>query len=279
MPINSIGMKDLLEAGVHFGHKSASWNPLMRKYIFMKRKGVHIIDLQKTLSLAEEAYTYVKNEVANGKRVLFVGTKKQARQTVEENATRCGQFYVSKRWIGGLLTNFKTVRLSLNKLKNIEAVLASPEESAKHTKKELIQLTKEKDKMTSVFGGFREMKKLPDLLFVVDAYHEHIAIDEARKMGIPIVALVDTNSNPDLIDVVIPGNDDAIRAISLFVTYIGDAVIEGRAMLPEDVLAAEAAVAAEPAMAAVEGQDLPAAAEDLAEMYAAAVPEDAMDKN
>ncbi len=278
MPINSIGMKDLLEAGVHFGHKSASWNPLMRKYIFMKRKGVHIIDLQKTLALAEEAYTYVKNEVANGKRVLFVGTKKQARQTVEENATRSGQFFVSKRWIGGLLTNFKTVRLTLNKLKSIEAILASPEESAKHTKKELIQLTKEKDKMTGVFGGFREMKKLPDLLFVVDAFHEHIAIDEARKMGIPIVALVDTNSNPELIDVVIPGNDDAIRAISLFVTYIGDAVIEGRAMLPEDVLAAEAQALPEPAMAAVGGDDAAAVPEDLAELYATA-PVDGLDKN
>jgi small subunit ribosomal protein S2 len=226
-------MKDLLEAGVHFGHKSSSWDPRMKRYIFMKRKGVHIIDLQKTLSLAEEAHNYIKNEVANGKRVLFVGTKKQARQSIEENALASSQYYISQRWIGGLLTNFKTVRQSLAKLKQLDTLLNNPEESARYSKKMLINKTKERDKLLVTFGGIREMKKLPDILFVVDAFHEAIAIAEARRMGIPVVALVDTNSNPDIVDVVIPGNDDAIRSISLFIGYIASAVNEGRAMLPD----------------------------------------------
>lgn len=261
MAISSIGMKDLLEAGVHFGHKSASWNPRMRKFIFMKRKGVHIIDLQQTLSRAEDAYTYVKNEVANGKRVMFVGTKKQARQAIEEAATRCGQFFISSRWIGGLLTNFKTVKGSIAKLKYLEGLGANEEEKVKYTKKQLGKFEKEAIKLKTVLGGIAEMKKLPDLLFVVDAFHEAIAIAEARKMGIPVVALVDTNSNPDTVDVVIPGNDDAIRSITLFVNYIGEAVAEGRAMLPD---------AAEAPSVDAEGNATPAkdpSPEALAELY------------
>jgi small subunit ribosomal protein S2 len=282
MSISSIGMKDLLEAGVHFGHKSASWNPRMKKFIFMKRKGVHIIDLQKTLAMAEEAYTYVKNEVANGKRILFVGTKKQARQAIEEAAVRCGQYFISTRWIGGLLTNFKTVKGSLAKLKYYETIATNDEEKAKYKKKQLGKFEKERVKLMSTLGGIREMKKLPDILFVVDAFHEAIGIAEARKSGIPVVGLVDTNSNPDTVDVVIPGNDDAIRSITLFVNYIAEAVIEGRAMLPEGgegfdipeaaapapVEAAPAAEAgAEKAEGAAEKTDEPAAPEALAELY------------
>jgi small subunit ribosomal protein S2 len=226
-------MKDLLEAGVHFGHKSASWNPHMKKYIFMKRKGVHIIDLQKTLRLVEEAYRYVKNVVANGGSVLFVGTKKQAKACVKEHAARCGQYSIAKRWIGGLLTNFDTVKKSCNKLIELTKLLEDPNESSAYSKKELILFTKKRDKLENTFGGVKTMKKLPQLLFVVDAGVEEIAILEAKKMHIPIVSLVDTNSNPENIDVVIPGNDDAIRAINLFVSYIAEAVIEGKEMRPD----------------------------------------------
>lgn len=229
----SISMKSLLEAGVHFGHKSANWNPRMKKYIFMKRKGVHIIDLQQTLSLVEEAYSHIRNMVANGGNVLFVGTKKQAKASIQEHAIRCQMPYVSNRWIGGLLTNFKTVKQSISKLKKLEALLANEEEKASYTKKELIGFTKKLEKLEKTFGGIKDMKKLPDVIFLVDSEYENIAVQEAKKMHIPVVALVDTNANPDLVDVVIPGNDDAIRAVNLFVSFIGDGVIEGLSMRPD----------------------------------------------
>ena len=223
-------MKDLLEAGVHFGHKSSNWDPRMRKYIFMKRKGVHIIDLQETIILVEQAYNYVKNMVANGGQVLFVGTKKQAKQSVQEAATACGQYYISKRWVGGLLTNFKTAKNSIQKLNEMEAILSNDIKKGEFSKKQLVYLNKEKVKLENIFGGVKKMDKLPALLFVVDVYYEQIAVREANKMGIPVVALVDTNSNPEPVDVVIPGNDDAIRAISLFTNHIAEAVKEGLAI-------------------------------------------------
>ena len=227
MSIETIEMKDLLEAGVHFGHKSSSWDPKMKKYIFMKRKGVHIIDLQKTLSFAEKAHNQIKNIVANGGKVLFVGTKKQARQAVINCAKECKQYYVSQRWIGGLLTNFKTVRNSVEKLIEIEQILDDEIKKSKYNKKQLIKMEKEKTKLENVFGGVKEMTEIPQLIFAVDSHHEKIAVREAKKMGITIAALVDTNANPELIDIVIPGNDDAIRAISLFLDYICDAVKKG----------------------------------------------------
>jgi len=239
-------MKDLLEAGVHFGHKSANWDPRMKKYIFMKRKGVHIIDLQKTLSLVEEAYQYVKNVAANGGSILFVGTKKQAKQSIIDNAQRCGEHYVGNRWIGGLLTNFKTVRKSIDKMLELEKTIQEQEklksdisnstapgqESTvkKHSKKQIGIFTKQLAKLEATFGGLKKMKNLPDIIFTVDSSHEEIAISEAKMIHIPVVALVDTNSNPENVDVIIPGNDDAIRAINLFIAYIADAVIEGKAI-------------------------------------------------
>ena len=229
--IETIKMIDLLEAGVHFGHKSSNWDPKMKKYIFMKRKGVHIIDLQATLHLVEQAFNYVKNMIANGGKILFVGTKKQAKQSIQEAAIESKQYYINQRWIGGLLTNFKTAMNSINKLNELEKLLNDKVKREHFSKKELIQIEKKKVKLENLFGGVKTMTALPDLLFIIDSYHEHIAVKEANKMGIPIVALVDTNSNPELIDVVIPGNDDAIRAINLFTGYMAGAVKEGQSLL------------------------------------------------
>ena len=197
----------------------------------MKRKGVHIIDLQKTLSYVEDAYNYVKNVVTNGGEVLFVGTKRQASRSIKEAALECGQFYVCQRWIGGLLTNFQTVQGSLKRMNSLDEILADEGKRAHYSKKALTKMKKEKVKLEFIFEGVKNMKKIPDLLFIVDAGHEHVAVKEANRIGIPIVALVDTNSDPDPIDVVIPGNDDAIRAINLFAGYMAHAVQEGQAML------------------------------------------------
>ena len=232
MSIATIGMKDLLEAGVHFGHNSSNWDPKMKKFIFMKRKGVHIIDLQKTLTLAEQAHNYVKNVIANGGKILFVGTKKQAKQSVKEAAIECDQYYITQRWIGGLLTNFKTIQSSLKRLNALEKILSDKNILAEYSKKQISLINKNKERLEGLFGGIKKMTALPALIFVVDAKHENIAIGEANKAGIPVAALVDTNSNPDNIDVVIPGNDDAIRAISLFIDYMADAVKQGLALLP-----------------------------------------------
>ena len=222
-----ISMKQLLEAGVHFGHQTRRWNPKMKEYIFTERNGIYIIDLQKTVKKIEEAYMFVRDLSAEGKSVLFVGTKKQAQESTETEAKRCDMFYVNQRWLGGMLTNFKTIQTRINKLRQIEKM----EEDGSFDllpKKEVLQLLAEKEKLLKNLGGIKEMKKLPGALFVVDPRKEHIAIAEARSLGIPIVAIIDTNCDPDEVDYPIPGNDDAIRAVKLITAKMADAVIEGR---------------------------------------------------
>ena len=223
-----ITMKQLLEAGVHFGHQTRRWNPKMKPYIFGARNGIYIIDLQKTVRLFKQAYTFVQQTVAAGGSVLFVGTKKQAQDAIYEEATRCGQFYVNNRWLGGMLTNFSTIRQSIERLNHISAILEKPEQT-NFTKKELVNFRRVQEKLSRNLQGIREMRKLPSTVFIVDPKKENIAVKEARKLAIPIVAIVDSNCDPDEIDYVIPGNDDAIRAIRLFAARIADACIEGRA--------------------------------------------------
>jgi small subunit ribosomal protein S2 len=240
--LSLITMKQLLEAGVHFGHQTRRWNPKMKPYIFGARNGIYIIDLQKTVRLFKKAYTFVQECCAQGNSVLFVGTKKQAQDAVYEEAVRSGQFYVNQRWLGGMLTNFSTIKQSIEKLNHLGAILEKPEET-NLTKKEVSNLARQYDKLNKNLAGIREMRRLPGALFIVDPKKENIAVKEARKLGIPIVAIVDSNCDPDEIDYVIPGNDDAIRAIRLFAAKIADACIEGRAMyeasLKEDVGEAE----------------------------------------
>ncbi len=219
-------MKELLEAGVHFGHQTKRWNPKMKKYIFGKRNGIYIIDLQKTLKQFKEASKFVTDLAAGGKNLLFVGTKRQAQDAIYEEANRCGMFYVNTRWLGGTLTNFSTIRKSIHRLKEIEATLAQ-EDNENLTKKERLRLEREKEKLEKNLTGIKEMDELPDALFVIDPKQEYIAVKEANILGIPVVAVVDTNCDPDVIDHVIPGNDDAIRAIRLFTSRIADAVLEG----------------------------------------------------
>jgi len=225
----SISMKELLEAGVHFGHQTRRWNPKMRPYIFGKRNGIYIVDLQKTLQLFEEAAAFVRDLAANGGSILFVGTKRQAQDVVREEATRCGMFYVANRWLGGTLTNFSTLRRSIERLKEVERQLADNDSAL--TKKERIALERERAKMDRNLGGIREMEQLPDVLYVIDTNHEHNAVHEANRLGIPVVAVVDTNCDPDVVDYPIPGNDDAIRAIKLFTSRIADSALEGLAMV------------------------------------------------
>lgn len=222
-----ISMKQLLEAGVHFGHQTRRWNPKMAPYIFTDRNGIYIIDLQKTVKKIEEAYNFVKELSAAGGTVLFVGTKKQAQEAIREEATRAGMFYVNQRWLGGMLTNFKTIRHRIERLLELEKMEAEGAFEAL-PKKEVAVLLREKEKLEKSVGGIKGMKKLPDALFVVDPRKERIAVAEARKLRIPIVAVVDTNCDPEEIDYVIPGNDDAIRAVRLLTSKIADAVLEGR---------------------------------------------------
>ena len=222
-----ISMKQLLEAGVHFGHQTRRWNPKMKEYIFTERNGIYIIDLQKTVKKIEEAYSFIRELSAEGKSVLFVGTKKQAQESIESEAKRCDMYYVNQRWLGGMLTNFKTIQGRINKLRQIEAM----EENGQFDllpKKEVLQLLNEKEKLEKNLGGIKDMKKLPGALFVVDPRKEHIAIAEARTLKIPIIAIIDTNCDPDEVDYPIPGNDDAIRAVKLITGKMADAVIEGR---------------------------------------------------
>lgn len=226
MPV--ITMKELLEAGVHFGHQTRRWNPKMKPYIFGARNGIYIIDLQKTLRFFNHAYKFIVNLVANGGSVLFVGTKKQAQDTIREEAQRCGMFYVDYRWLGGMLTNFKTIRKSVDRLKNIETLLEEENNTTDFVKKELLKLRKEKDKIEKKLGGIKEMEKMPGVVFIIDNKKEKIAAAEAKKVGVPSIALVDTNCDPDDVDYVIPGNDDAIRAIRLFSSRIADACLEGK---------------------------------------------------
>ncbi|MDY0233336.1 MAG: 30S ribosomal protein S2 [Sulfurimonas sp.] len=224
-----VTMKDLLECGVHFGHQTRRWNPKMKKYIFGVRKNIYIIDLQKTLRYFRNTYTIVMDAASEGKTVLFVGTKKQARNSVRDAAIACGMPYVDNRWLGGMLTNFPTIQKSIRKLD----VITEMQENGQIdllTKKEALMLTRKKEKLDVYFGGIRNMKKLPDMLFVVDAVKEHIAVLEARCLGIPVVAPLDTNCDPDLITYPIPGNDDAIRSIQLFCREMTDAINEGKAL-------------------------------------------------
>jgi len=233
----SITMKELLEAGVHFGHQTKRWNPKMKKYIFGKRNGIYIIDLQKTLKLFKEASGFIANLASQGKRILFIGTKRQAQDAILEEANRCGMFYVNNRWLGGTLTNFSTVRKSIERLKEIESVLNDAEKEM--SKKERAALDRERDKLQKNLIGIREMDGLPDALFVIDPKKEYIAVQEAKKLGIPVVAIVDTNCDPEDIDYVIPGNDDAIRAIRLFTQKTADAVLEGYNLAEERYIGVE----------------------------------------
>ncbi len=222
-----ISMKQLLEAGVHFGHQTRRWNPKMAEYIFTERNGIYIIDLQKTVKKVEEAYNFLRELAEEGKDVLFVGTKKQAQESIESEAKRAGVFYVNQRWLGGTLTNFKTISKSIAKLRKLEKM----EEDGTFDvlpKKEVIKLKAERDKLEKFLGGIRDMKDLPGAIFVIDPRKEKNAILEAKKLGIPVVAIVDTNCDPDEVDYVIPGNDDAIRAVKLLTSKMADAIIEGR---------------------------------------------------
>ena len=222
-----ISMKQLLEAGVHFGHQTRRWNPKMKEYIFTERNGIYIIDLQKTVKKIDEAYYFIRDLAMEGGTVLFVGTKKQAQESIEQEAKRCEMFYVNQRWLGGMLTNFKTIQSRINKLRKIEKMEADGDFDLL-PKKEVIQLKAEQEKLEKNLGGIKEMKKLPSAMFVVDPRKEHIAILEAKALGIPVVAIVDTNCDPDEADYPIPGNDDAIRAVKLIASKIADAVLEGR---------------------------------------------------
>ena len=241
-----VSMKQLLEAGVHFGHQTRRWNPKMAEYIFTERNGIYIIDLQKTVKKLDEAYMFVRELSANGENVLFVGTKKQAGDSIKEEAERAGAYYVNARWLGGMLTNFKTIRRRIDRL----AQLRKMEEDGtfdRLPKKEVVKLELEIEKLEKFLGGIKEMNKLPGALFIVDPRKERIAVAEAHKLGIPIVAIVDTNCDPDEIDYVLPGNDDAIRAVRLIASAMADAIIEGRqgAETAEAAEAAEAEEAAE----------------------------------
>ena len=222
-----VSMKQLLEAGVHFGHQTRRWNPKMAEYIFTERNGIYIIDLQKTVKKAEEAYNFVRSVAEAGDSILFVGTKKQAQESIEQEAKRCEMFYVNQRWLGGMLTNFKTIQTRIAKLRKIEKMEADGD-FAYLPKKEVIKLKAEQEKLEKNLSGIKDMKKLPGAMFVVDPRKEHIAVMEARALGIPVVAIVDTNCDPDEVDYAIPGNDDAIRAVKLIASKMADAVLEGR---------------------------------------------------
>ncbi|MCG9967782.1 30S ribosomal protein S2 [Pelotomaculum terephthalicicum JT] len=222
-----ISMKQLLEAGVHFGHQTRRWNPKMAPYIFTDRNGIYIIDLQKTVKKVEDAYNFVKQLSLEGDSILFVGTKKQAQESVREEAERCGMFYVNQRWLGGMLTNFQTIRRRIDRLHELENMEANGTMEVL-PKKEVAQLMHEKEKLQKFLGGIKDMRRLPGALFVVDPRKERIAVAEARKLGIPIVAIVDTNCDPDEVNYIIPGNDDAIRAVRLLTGKMAEAVLEGK---------------------------------------------------
>ena len=240
-----VSMKQLLEAGVHFGHQTRRWNPKMKPYIYTNRNGIYIIDLQKTLKSLKNAYDFVRNSVMEGKSIIFVGTKKQAQAVIKEEAERCGAFYVNQRWLGGMLTNFSTIRKRVERLKELEEM----EENGTFDvlpKKEVSKLRRELDKLRKYLGGVKDMEDIPDMIYIVDTRKEKIAIAEARKLGIPVIAILDTNCDPDVVDYPIPGNDDAIRAIKLITSAIANAVLEGReGMQTKEVEEAESAVAEE----------------------------------
>jgi small subunit ribosomal protein S2 len=239
----TITMKELLEAGVHFGHQTKRWNPRMKEYIFGERNGIYIIDLQKTLKMFKEASKYVTELTGQGKVILFVGTKRQAQDAIAEEANRCGMFYINQRWLGGLLTNWMTVQKSVKRLQELDE-MATDGRYDLLTKKEVIKLERERKHLQANLAGIKNMRRLPDALFVVDSNNEAIAVKEARKLGIPVVAVVDTNCDPTVVDYVIPGNDDALRAIRLFTSKISDSVVEG-VQMAGDKRASEAGVTAD----------------------------------
>src|ERR671924_270939 len=222
-----VTMKQLLDSGTHFGHQTRRWNPKMKRFIFTDRNGIYIIDLQQTLTYIDKAYEFVKETVAHGGTVLFVGTKKQAQESIAAEATRVGMPYVNQRWLGGMLTNFSTVHKRLQRLKELEEINFEDVAGSGMTKKELLQLKREKDKLDRTLGGIRRMQRVPSAIWVVDTKKEHIAVSEARKLGIPVVAILDTNCDPDEVDYPIPGNDDAIRSVSLLTRVVADAVADG----------------------------------------------------
>jgi small subunit ribosomal protein S2 len=260
----TITMKELLEAGVHFGHQTKRWNPKMKEYIFGERNGIYIIDLQKTLKMFKDASKYVQDGAAEGKVILFVGTKRQAQEAISEEATKCGMFYVNNRWLGGLLTNWVTVQKSVKRLKELDE-MATDGRYELLPKKEVIKLERERKHLQANLAGIKNMNRLPDILFVIDSNKEQIAVKEARKLGIPVVAVVDTNCDPTEVDMVIPGNDDALRAIRLFTSKISESIAEGvQAGVKSGELAAaaegqaaEAAAAASPASYDEEGKEYP----------------------
>ncbi len=245
--LTPLAMKDLLEAGVHFGHQTKRWNPKMKQYIFGERSGIYIIDLGKTVKLFKEAEDYVRQLAAEGKTILFVGTKRQAQDVIAEEAARCGMFYVNERWLGGLLTNFTTIQRSIGRLRDLEA-MATDGRYDFMPKKEIARAEKEKRKLQKNLEGIRNMGRLPDALFIVDTRKEKIAVDEARKLRIPVIGIVDTNCDPDEVDFAIPGNDDALRAIRLFAARVADVVLDGRAQR-ESSMADQAAADAQAAAA------------------------------
>jgi small subunit ribosomal protein S2 len=257
--MSTVTMKQLLEAGVHFGHQTKRWNPKMKDYIFGSRNGIYIIDLQKTVRLFKEAYKFVAETVAQGDSILFVGTKKQAQDAITEEAQRAGMFYVNQRWLGGTMTNFRTIKKNVERLKKLEKMKEDGTFAAL-PKKEVLRLEKEQAKMEKTLGGIKNMAKLPKGIFIIDPRKEKIAVHEARKLGIPIVAIVDTNCDPDEVDYIIPGNDDAIRAIRLISSKIADACLEGKQLLeahltaPEGTIPTEGAVPGMPEVAAATDQ-------------------------
>ncbi len=243
-----ITMKELLEAGVHFGHQTKRWNPKMKEYIFGERNGIYIVDLQKTLKLFKEAMRFVSEMAIQGKSVLFVGTKRQAQEAIAEEANRCGMYYVNNRWLGGLLTNNVTIQQSIKRLRELDR-MATEDDYAGRPKKEVVRLERERKSLEQNLAGIKNLDGLPDVMFVIDSSKEHIAVREARKLGIPVVGIVDTNCNPEDVDYPIPGNDDALRAIRLFASKIADACAEGRALATEQDFGS--------AMAGEEGEEEP----------------------
>ncbi|WP_456377238.1 30S ribosomal protein S2 [Thiolapillus sp.] len=242
--MSNVSMRQMLEAGVHFGHQTRYWNPKMAPYIFGQRNKIHIVNLEKTLPLFNDAMNFIGKLASNGGRVLFVGTKRAASNVIKEEAERCGMPYVNHRWLGGMLTNYKTIKLSINRLKELETMAADGSMDQKFNKKEALGLKRQLEKLERSVGGIKNMRGIPDAMFVVDTGHEDIAVAEARKLGIPVVGVVDTNNDPELMDYVIPGNDDAIRAIQLYVQGASAAILEGRAVAAQSV-AAEVAPEAE----------------------------------
>ncbi len=279
MAMPEVSLRELLEAGAHFGHRKERWNPKMAPYIFGVRNGIHIIDLSQTVPLFEQALEKVREVVANGGRVLFVGTKRQASQPVAEAAQACAQYYINYRWLGGTLTNWRTISRSIRKLRELEEILDDAELAEGYTKKELLRLQRQRDKLEQALGGIKNMGGLPDLLFVIDVPKEHIAVKEANKLGIPVIAILDTNADPDDIDYPVPGNDDAARAIELYCRYVRDAALEGLAQSaagagadigeletpPEEpAIAAEEAAAADADATLKEAEEAMRKAEDAA---------------